>query len=316
MIRSMSLVRGTVKHARCRPSILGSRSIFSASVVRPAFTTSGLAQPRRQHDGHQHRRRQYSTNFNDYVNWQTWPLYALIGSNVAICGYYLYAGPTDPRLRRWYNENLVLSNRRFQQVGTASTAWPWPGQAMGCTSFGHFHSDDVSHLHRIHGPISLQRPWTVIGYMFTQLDVLHLFANMFTLYSFGNIALGMLGPLRFSALYLASGIAGGLSQLAYNNHVRHWKQIPASYSTRYDDACIGASAAVAGVTMYYVARVPQGTTILLILPVPNWAFLPLFIGGSAYVCYSGSEKSWAHAAHLGGAATGAAYSLFRTLRRA
>lgn len=60
---------------------------------------------------------------------------------------------------------------------------------------------------------------------------------------------------------------------------------------------------------------PRGQTILFIIPVPNWALLPLLIGGSAYAAlYSSMPSTWAHAAHLGGALTGLAAGALLRMR--
>ncbi|NLB26210.1 MAG: rhomboid family intramembrane serine protease, partial [Bacteroidales bacterium] len=42
-------------------------------------------------------------------------------------------------------------------------------------------------------PLFLQRPWGLITSIFTHYDLFHLFANMFTLYFFGNSVLSIIG---------------------------------------------------------------------------------------------------------------------------
>lgn len=139
---------------------------------------------------------------------------------------------------------------------------------------------------------------------------------MFTLWSFGSSTLEMLGTRRFLGLYFASGLAGSYAHLAYSKYMPGTR-FPASYAVRRDDAALGASGAIAGLTMYTATRVWQGQTILFIFPVPNPLFVLLFVGGSAYYCLynNGTTGSYAHSAHLGGAAVGMGYALFRTLAR-
>ena len=145
-----------------------------------------------------------------------------------------------------------------------------------------------------------------------EVEPLHCALNMYTLWSFGGAACEMLGTPRFLALYAAAGLAGGAAQLAYCRAMPRL-DFPASRVVRADDAIVGASAAIAGVVMYHVVRVPQGEVLLFILPVPNPLFAAGFLLGSAYFAlYSESRSHYAHAGHLGGAMTGVAYALWRT----
>ena len=83
----------------------------------------------------------------------------------------------------------------------------------------------------------------------------------------------------------------------------------------WDAGAVGASGAVMGLTTYVCCRIPRGTVVLLVLPVKNWLFVPGFVGGSSYLAWCGEDTSratsWAHAAHLGGAAAGFALFLAR-----
>jgi membrane associated rhomboid family serine protease len=148
-----------------------------------------------------------------------------------------------------------------------------------------------------------RRPYTLFTSLFMHANWVHLAANMFTLYTFGNASLAMLGPVRWLALYFGAGAAGGLAQLSYNAVVPS-SSLPAAARVRWDNVCVGASSAIAGCTMYYAAVFPHSETILLVLPVKNWLFVPLFVGFSAWAAVSGGESTWAHAAHLGGAGVG------------
>ena len=74
---------------------------------------------------------------------------------------------------------------------------------------------------------------TLFSCMFIHGGFLHLAGNMLFLWVFGNSMENHLGPLRFSLLYLATGMAAALSHLAIDPH----SQVP----------LIGASGAVSGV---------------------------------------------------------------------
>lgn len=145
----------------------------------------------------------------------------------------------------------------------------------------------------------------ILGSAFFHKDPLHLAFNMFTLYSFGQTAHMMLGTRAFLGLYLAAGIGGSLAHLAYPSLVRRF-DMPARYRVHWDQSGVGASGAIAGLIMYVCSRIPQGEMLLMFIPLKNWLFVPLFLLGSGYAAYSGSDTRLGHAAHLGGAAVGLA----------
>lgn len=143
----------------------------------------------------------------------------------------------------------------------------------------------------------------IVGSAFFHTDPLHLAFNMFTLYSFGRTAHMMLGTRTFLGLYLAAGIGGSLAHLVYPTLVRRF-DMPARYRVLADQGAVGASGAIAGLIMYVCSRIPQGEMLLMFIPMKNWLFVPLFLAGSSYAAYSGSDSRLGHAAHLGGAAVG------------
>jgi membrane associated rhomboid family serine protease len=156
-------------------------------------------------------------------------------------------------------------------------------------------------------------PW--VGHMFMHADFFHLLGNMLALKSFGDAVAPVLGSRNFLALYGAAGLVGAAAQLAYHRHIpRSW---PAARTVRYDSVSVGASAAIAGITFYAFALDPRGTIILYVLPVPTALFAAAFVGLSGWAAYRGSDfgAHWAHAAHLGGAATGLAWFAARRLLR-
>ena len=63
----------------------------------------------------------------------------------------------------------------------------------------------------------LYRPWTIITYMFTHFDFLHILFNMLWLYWFGGLFLTFFSERQLGGLYLLGGIAGAvLFLVAYN----------------------------------------------------------------------------------------------------
>ena len=61
-----------------------------------------------------------------------------------------------------------------------------------------------------HWSLWLQKPWTLVTYMFTHQDFFHLLFNMLWLLWFGYILLERYSPGRLMGLYFGGGIAGGL----------------------------------------------------------------------------------------------------------
>jgi membrane associated rhomboid family serine protease len=76
--------------------------------------------------------------------------------------------------------------------------------------------------------ILLNQWWRLFSYMFVHMGVIHLFMNMYFLYSLGPLLESMWGSVRFLVLYVVSGLAGGVAVVLANS------------------AAIGASGALCG----------------------------------------------------------------------
>jgi len=142
----------------------------------------------------------------------------------------------------------------------------------------------VSSLALVPG-LMLQRPWTVVTYMFLHGGLGHLFFNMLALFFFGPRLEARLGSRQFLILYFASGISGALLSLAFMPYA----------------AVIGASGAVFGVMLGFAHFWPRDPLLIWgIIPVEaRWmvagmTVLALFGG------FSGGGGGVAHFAHLGG----------------
>ncbi|NLR63783.1 rhomboid family intramembrane serine protease [Chitinophaga varians] len=71
-------------------------------------------------------------------------------------------------------------------------------------------------LHSLPGTF-IRKPWGLITYMFTHVEIFHVFFNMLNLYWFGNLFRSFLGNKRVLPLYLMGGITGAaLYMLSYN----------------------------------------------------------------------------------------------------
>lgn len=138
--------------------------------------------------------------------------------------------------------------------------------------------------------------------MFLHGGWLHLIANMWTLYIFGDNVEDTLGRVRFLTLYLGSGVAGCLAQLLSGPY----SPIP----------MVGASGAIAGVMGAYFSLFPAARVLTLIpvlffvvIEVPAYVFLGLwfllqFVSGAFSILGARAHVGVAFWAHVGGFAAG------------
>jgi len=131
----------------------------------------------------------------------------------------------------------------------------------------------------------LQRPWTLVTYMFLHGGWGHIFFNMLALYFFGPRLEARLGGKDFLILYFLSGMGGAVFSFFFA------PQYPV----------IGASGAVYGVLLGFAMFWPREKIYLyMVLPVEAWLLVVLAIGASLWFGMSGSASGTAHFAHLGG----------------
>lgn len=142
------------------------------------------------------------------------------------------------------------------------------------------------------------RYWTLVTSIFSHKDPIHLFLNMYGLYSLGQTMAYFLGPQRFMLLYLTCGVVGSLAHL-------QWSKM-----NRRDNGSIGASGAVLGVLACFCLLSPSSTIILLFIPVPAIGALALTVAYDLYSLLYNPNSHVGHIAHLGGMAVGAAYWAF------
>ena len=142
--------------------------------------------------------------------------------------------------------------------------------------------------------------WRFVTFQFLHASPSHLFFNMVSLYFFGPMIEGYLGARRFLAFYLMCGVGGGLLFLIF------WQLSVLDVDANV--RLVGASAGIFGV-LIAAARVAPDTTIMLIFPpVPlKLKVLALIMLGIALLTVlEGGNNAGGEAAHLGGAAVGAA----------
>lgn len=132
--------------------------------------------------------------------------------------------------------------------------------------------------------------WVTAG--FVHVGLAHLAFNMFALWSFGQVIEGIIGPVRFLAVYFGSEVAA--------NALTYWRHRDnAAYSA------VGASGAVSGVVFAFCLFFPFQKIYFILIPVGIYAiiFAVAYVAISIYAAKQGGGRV-AHEAHLGGAAGG------------
>jgi membrane associated rhomboid family serine protease len=147
--------------------------------------------------------------------------------------------------------------------------------------------------------------WRFITFQFLHANGMHLLVNMLSLFFFGPIIESYLGPRRYLAFYLLSGMGGGLAYLVlWALHAL----ITASWMP-----LVGASAGIFGV-LVAGALVAPNTTVLIygIIPMRLRTMAWLLLGIAGWTVIFGGHNAGGQAAHLGGAAVG--FALIRNPR--
>ncbi len=146
------------------------------------------------------------------------------------------------------------------------------------------------------------RPWTLITYMFTHKDILHILFNMLWLYWFGRIFLEYLDQRKLVAVYLLGGICGAVV------YVLSFNIFPAFTGIVDESVAIGASASVMAIVIAIAAYVPDYTIQLFLFGRIKIKYMALAI----FVLTSlvdFSVNSGGKLAHIGGAFFGLFYTL-------
>ena len=141
--------------------------------------------------------------------------------------------------------------------------------------------------------------WSLLTHQFLHGGWLHIVANMWTLWIFGDNVEDRMGPLRFIIFYLVCGVLAALTQVLVTPNAT----IPS----------VGASGAIAGVLGAYLLFFPTARLIVLIpilffpfffeLPavifLVLWFFIQLF-SGTAMLASPQQVGGIAFWAHIGG----------------
>ncbi len=135
----------------------------------------------------------------------------------------------------------------------------------------------------------MQKPWTLITYMFVHASFDHLFWNMLFLFFFGMELERRVGDLRFLQIYLLSGIVAAIAQMLITS-----------------GGLVGASGALYGVLGCLAIIAPE-IRVLLFFVIPLSIRASVVIFALVDFLTMGSADNIAHMAHITGLLVGLAF---------
>lgn len=134
--------------------------------------------------------------------------------------------------------------------------------------------------------VGVVSPLSLFTYMFLHGNLAHLASNVFVLHSVGREVERDVGSLRFTLVYLASGVSAGLIHMAVNPE----SNVPV----------IGASGAIFGLIAVMLLLMPFKVTTALILPLPGVVMGLLLVLVEVAAVMVSAESGVAHDMHLYG----------------
>lgn len=150
-------------------------------------------------------------------------------------------------------------------------------------------------------PLSLQgiihKPWTLITYMFTHIEIFHLLWNLITLYWFGQILSDYTSAKKIIPLYLMGGIAGALITILL------FSVIPV-FQPYLGMPMVGASAGITAIIIASATLVPNYRINLMFIGSVKLLYVALFVLFIDILNVASYDNIGGNIAHLGGALMG------------
>ena len=144
-------------------------------------------------------------------------------------------------------------------------------------------------------PDLLNRPWTLITYMFFHRDIMHFLFNMLNLYWFGKIFLMYFDEKKLVSLYFMGGIAGGIFYVVFAN----------IFPTLFGHGILlGASAAIIAIMFASAFHVPDFKLYMVFIGQVKLIYIAFFSLFLYVVMISTSNNAGGNLAHIGGAFMG------------
>jgi membrane associated rhomboid family serine protease len=146
-------------------------------------------------------------------------------------------------------------------------------------------------------PDLLQKPWTLVTYMFFHEGFFHILFNMFALYWFGKLFLMYFNQKQATAIYFIGGIAGALIYILSFNifpyFVLHYPSV----------LLLGASGSIMAIITAVAFYAPNMEMQMLFFGRVKLKWIALFFILTSFFGIT-SNNAGGELAHLGGALTG------------
>lgn len=145
--------------------------------------------------------------------------------------------------------------------------------------------------------VFLNKPWTLITYMFTHHSFLHILFNLLFLFWFGKIFVQYLSQKQLLGVYILGGIFGGLVYMTAFNVFPVFSEITSVA------IAIGASASVMAIVIAVATLVPNHTVFMLFFGMVKLKYIAIAVIVLDLISIP-TDNAGGHIAHLGGAFTG------------
>lgn len=144
----------------------------------------------------------------------------------------------------------------------------------------------------------------------SQIGIMHILFNMFTLLSFGPIIERVLGEKQYVILYFLSGIGAYILHCVWNYYQIMVDGVDINLINSVQT--VGASGAIAGLIAAFTLLSPDSKIAIMFIPIGIKAkyLMGVALAVSFYFGVTGTVGGIAHFAHIGGALVGFVYMYF------
>ena len=153
--------------------------------------------------------------------------------------------------------------------------------------------------------------WTLVTHMFVHGGFLHLFINMFVLFSLGSLCERIIGKKRFIWFYLLSGLFAGILSVLLSGLLGNTELGTRIFGSP-DIFMVGASGAIFAIAGLYVILLPKLKFMIIFLPffsLPAYIMIPLVLFIVWIISIIGNFPI-GNVAHFGGFLAGVVYGLY------
>lgn len=169
-----------------------------------------------------------------------------------------------------------------------------------------FHIDANYYLQYFYLPsnidLLIQRPWTIITYMFCHSGILHILFNMIWLFWFGTIFKMSFSQKTLGGLYFLGGIFGALIFVLSYNFFPYFEE------HSMNSSLVGASASVLAIVVATAMRLPNVELNFMFIGSVKLKYVAIVIVLLDLIGIT-SDNAGGHLAHLGGAFAGYLFSI-------